>query len=50
MTPAATSDYVREFVQELLRTGILLSDLLGDLIESLPDDAYPGECNWCSRC
>jgi len=45
VTPAATSDYVREFVEELLRTGIMLSDLLGDLIESLPDDAYPGECN-----
>jgi hypothetical protein len=35
--------YVRAFVEEVLRTGIALGDLLGDLIEALPEDAYPGE-------
>jgi hypothetical protein len=35
--------YVRAFVKEVLRTGIALGDLLGDLIEALPEDAYPGE-------
>jgi hypothetical protein len=35
--------YVRAFVEEVLRTGIALGDLIGDLIDALPDDAYPGE-------
>jgi hypothetical protein len=38
-------DEVGRFVLELLRTGVMLSDLAGDLIESLPEDAYPGEDN-----
>lgn len=28
-----------------MRTGITLSDLLADLLELLPEDAYPGECH-----
>lgn len=32
-----------EFVTELLRTGITLADLCGNLLDSLPDDAYPNE-------
>jgi hypothetical protein len=33
----------RAFVEELLRTGIMLSDLLGDLLDVLAADAFPGE-------
>src|SRR5437660_229309 len=40
-----TDDYVREFVEEILRTGLLLVDLAAGLIETLPEDAYPGESN-----
>ena len=36
-------DWVRAFVVEVLRTGIMLSDLLGGLLDDLPDDAFPGE-------
>ena len=43
--PPEISDCVRDFVEELLRTGLMLIDLLGNLLESLPEDAYPGECN-----
>jgi hypothetical protein len=35
--------YVRAFVEEVLRTGIALGDLIADLIEALPEEAYPGE-------
>jgi hypothetical protein len=45
MQPTETSDYVHDFVWEVLRTGIMLTDLLADLIDSLPEDAYPGEEN-----
>ncbi len=38
-----TGDHVDEFVFELLRTGVMLSDLTSDLIELMPADAYPGE-------
>jgi hypothetical protein len=40
-----TEDYVRSFVEELLRTGIMLSGLLADLLEGLPEDAFPGEAS-----
>jgi hypothetical protein len=36
-------DEVREFVEELLRTGCVLTDLLGALLDELPEDAFPGE-------
>ena len=45
MTRPPSEDYVRDFVEEILRTGLLLVDLVAGLIESLPDDAYPGESN-----
>ena len=45
MRRSPTDDYVRDFVEELLRTGLLLIDLAADLIETLPEDAYPGESN-----
>jgi hypothetical protein len=35
--------YVRAFVEEVLRTGLALGDLLSDLIDALPEDAFPGE-------
>jgi hypothetical protein len=38
-----TDDDVRTFVEEVLRTGLMLTDLLAGLIESLPEDAFPGE-------
>ena len=36
-------DASRAFVEELLRTGITLVDLLSALIDDLPEDAFPGE-------
>ncbi|MDQ6805391.1 MAG: hypothetical protein M3065_10605 [Actinomycetota bacterium] len=41
----ATSDYGRDFVTEILRTGLVFTDLVCDLSESLPEDAYRGEPN-----
>jgi hypothetical protein len=38
-----TEDHVRTFVEELLRTGIMLSGLLADLLDDLPENAFPGE-------
>jgi hypothetical protein len=34
---------VRGFVEEIVRTGLLLSDLLSRLLDDLPEDAFPGE-------
>jgi len=39
------SEQVERFVVVLLRTGLMLSDLAGDLLDALPDDSYPGEEN-----
>jgi len=35
----------RELVEEILRTGFALSDMLGTLLEDLPAEAFPGEDN-----
>jgi hypothetical protein len=35
----------RELVEQLLRTSFVVADLLGSLIEQLPEDAFPGEDN-----
>lgn len=35
--------HISEFVLMLVGTGIWLSELAADLVEALPDDAYPGE-------
>ncbi len=43
MTSLAETDAAREFVEELLRTGIALLDLLSSLVEEIPEDAFPGE-------
>jgi hypothetical protein len=45
MRDTEPDDYVRDFVVEVLRTGLTLTDVVGELVESLPDDAYPGESN-----
>ena len=33
----------RALVERILTTGMMLIDLLTDLVEGLPDDAFPGE-------
>jgi hypothetical protein len=40
---AAPTDPVRAFVEQLLATGLMLVDVLGGLLDDLPDDAFPGE-------
>jgi hypothetical protein len=40
---ASARDDVRGFVEELLRTGLTLIDLLSALLDDLADDAFPGE-------
>ena len=41
--PRLAEDEVRTFVEELLRTGLTLTDLLAGLLEELPEGAFPGE-------
>lgn len=36
-------DQVREFVETVLRTGFMLTDLLGNLLDALPAGAYRDE-------
>jgi hypothetical protein len=43
MTVGQPEDHVATFTEELLRTGVMLSDLAADLIEALPAEHYPGE-------
>ncbi|HWF52567.1 MAG TPA: hypothetical protein VG294_18135 [Solirubrobacteraceae bacterium] len=43
MRDAETSDYGRDFVTEILRTGLMFTDMVSELIENLPEDACPGE-------
>jgi len=38
-----SQDDARTFVDEAVRTGIMFADLVADLLDSLPDDAFPGE-------
>jgi hypothetical protein len=45
MDESVTEDPIDGFTLELLRSGCVLAELAADLIESLPDDAYPGEAN-----
>jgi hypothetical protein len=37
------SQFAREVVEELIRTGMALAEALGSLIDDLPADAFPGE-------
>ena len=39
----STDDKVKEFTEQLLRTGLALTDVLSTLLEDLPEDAFPGE-------
>jgi hypothetical protein len=36
-------DHTRALVEELLRTGLLLTDVLSGLLDDIPEDAFPGE-------
>jgi hypothetical protein len=36
-------DDTRAFIEELLRTGLMLTDLFSSLLEDLSEDAFPGE-------
>lgn len=38
-----SQEEIREFVDEILRVGLALTDVLATLIEQLPSDAFPGE-------
>jgi hypothetical protein len=42
---AGGEDPTRALIEELLRTGLTLVDVLSFLIEDLPDEAFPGEDN-----
>lgn len=37
------ADDVRALTEQALRTGTMLSRLVGDLLDELPEDAFPGE-------
>jgi hypothetical protein len=38
-------DAARALIEELLRAGLVLTDLIASLIEDLPEDAFAGEDN-----
>jgi hypothetical protein len=38
MTDWEATDYGRDFVAEMLRTGVILTELVADLLEALPED------------
>jgi hypothetical protein len=40
---AISMDDARRLVEEVLRVGVALTDLVAGLIETLPEDAFPGE-------
>jgi len=37
------ADPTRALVEETVRTGLMITGLLDDLLQELPDDAFPGE-------
>src|SRR6266567_2853932 len=43
MEPIPESIQIHEFVFALLRTGAMICELVDNLVDALPDDAYPGE-------
>jgi hypothetical protein len=43
MSTPGGEDHIEQFVLELLRTGYMLTELVANLAEALPTDAYPGE-------
>ena len=36
-------DPTRRLVDEIVRTGLMITGVVEDLLEGLPDDAFPGE-------
>lgn len=38
-----SDDNVKEFTEQLLQTGLTLVDVLGMLLDELPEHAFPGE-------
>ena len=36
-------DPARQLVDEIVRTGLMITGVLEDLLDGLPDDAFPGE-------
>jgi len=43
-SPAPDGDALaRSLVEQILITGMMLADLVTDLLDGLPDDAFPGE-------
>jgi len=38
-------DFAQALVEELLRSGLVLTEMLASLLEDLPEDAFPGEEN-----
>jgi hypothetical protein len=38
-----TDDYARDFLEQILRAGALLSDRVDELADLVPEDAYPDE-------
>jgi hypothetical protein len=40
---AVPYDNVRALSEAVLRAGVMLSDLIANLLDDLPDDAFPGE-------
>ena len=38
-----SKDDVRSLVEEVLRAGLMFTDVLGEILEDLPEDAFPGE-------
>lgn len=45
MSPSSSCapEHVVELVEEIVRSGLILADLISGLLESMPPDAYPGE-------
>ena len=42
-TPDSVLDDTYDLIEEVLRTGFVLAGLIEDLLDALPEDAYPGE-------
>ena len=41
--PESEHDDVEQFLEAVMTSGILLSEMIGNLLDALPPDAYPGE-------
>jgi hypothetical protein len=42
---AESGDAAQLLIEEMLRSGLALTDMLASLLEDIPDDAFPGEEN-----